>query len=175
MSYNNYRIFNNSVYIRENYVLYLVDETTKTIKQVRFVKTFNTFRKKIYSLNNKYNEPFFVMKNYNGYCEVFKDYEHLRLFMAHIWPKNGDRLLFKKMANNGEEFDFRTAFDHIPLTPEESFEPIRNDLRKYFEKPAKPVIYKDGEPCSHPGCFVHLSHPCEVCGRIVGFPIDTSR
>lgn len=24
------------------------------------------------------------------------------------------------------------------------------------------------EPCSHPGCFSHISHPCEVCGRIGG-------
>jgi len=27
---------------------------------------------------------------------------------------------------------------------------------------------KDGEPCSHPGCLMHISHPCEVCGRIAG-------
>ena len=26
--------------------------------------------------------------------------------------------------------------------------------------------FKDGQPCPHPGCFHHLSHPCEVCGRI---------
>ena len=25
---------------------------------------------------------------------------------------------------------------------------------------------KDGEPCSHPGCSSHISHPCEGCGRI---------
>jgi hypothetical protein len=23
-------------------------------------------------------------------------------------------------------------------------------------------------PCSHPGCFNHISHPCENCGRIQG-------
>lgn len=28
--------------------------------------------------------------------------------------------------------------------------------------------YKDGEPCGHPNCLRHLSHPCEVCGRIGG-------
>jgi hypothetical protein len=27
---------------------------------------------------------------------------------------------------------------------------------------------KDGQPCSHPGCLSHLSHPCEGCGRIGG-------
>jgi hypothetical protein len=27
-------------------------------------------------------------------------------------------------------------------------------------------ILKDGEPCDHPGCRGHISHPCEVCGRI---------
>lgn len=24
------------------------------------------------------------------------------------------------------------------------------------------------EPCSHPGCFHHISHPCEGCARIMG-------
>jgi hypothetical protein len=27
---------------------------------------------------------------------------------------------------------------------------------------------KDGEPCGHPGCLHHLTHPCEGCGRIAG-------
>jgi len=22
-----------------------------------------------------------------------------------------------------------------------------------------------GQPCSHPGCCAHITHPCEVCGR----------
>jgi hypothetical protein len=28
--------------------------------------------------------------------------------------------------------------------------------------------FKDGQPCSHPGCLNHISHPCEICGRING-------
>lgn len=27
---------------------------------------------------------------------------------------------------------------------------------------------KPGEPCDHPGCLAHVSHPCEGCGRIAG-------
>ena len=27
---------------------------------------------------------------------------------------------------------------------------------------------RDGEPCDHPGCLHHVSHPCEGCGRIGG-------
>ena len=27
-------------------------------------------------------------------------------------------------------------------------------------------MMKDGEPCSHPGCAHHITHPCEGCGRI---------
>lgn len=27
---------------------------------------------------------------------------------------------------------------------------------------------RDGEPCSHPGCLSHVSHPCEGCGRVGG-------
>jgi hypothetical protein len=26
---------------------------------------------------------------------------------------------------------------------------------------------RDGEPCGHPGCLQHISHPCEGCGRTV--------
>ena len=27
---------------------------------------------------------------------------------------------------------------------------------------------RDGEPCGHPGCLSHVSHPCEGCGRVGG-------
>lgn len=30
------------------------------------------------------------------------------------------------------------------------------------------TVYKDGEPCDHPGCSQHVTHPCEGCGRIMG-------
>lgn len=30
------------------------------------------------------------------------------------------------------------------------------------------VTYKPGEPCPHPGCLSHITHPCEGCGRIAG-------
>jgi hypothetical protein len=32
--------------------------------------------------------------------------------------------------------------------------------------------YRDGEPCNHPGCLSHVTHPCEGCGRIAGKAID---
>ena len=28
--------------------------------------------------------------------------------------------------------------------------------------------FKKGEPCDHPGCFNHISHPCEGCWSIAG-------
>jgi len=31
--------------------------------------------------------------------------------------------------------------------------------------------FKDGEPCNHPGCLNHVTHPCEGCGRIRGIYI----
>jgi len=30
----------------------------------------------------------------------------------------------------------------------------------------------DGDPCNHPGCLSHMSHPCEGCGRVAGKPIS---
>lgn len=32
-------------------------------------------------------------------------------------------------------------------------------------------IIKNGEPCEHPGCLNHRTHPCENCGRINGIPV----
>ncbi|MCA9872181.1 MAG: hypothetical protein KC441_00940 [Anaerolineales bacterium] len=29
----------------------------------------------------------------------------------------------------------------------------------------RPSTLRDGEPCGHPGCASHISHPCEGCGR----------
>ena len=30
-------------------------------------------------------------------------------------------------------------------------------------------VLRDGDPCSHPGCLRHVSHPCEECGSIGDF------
>jgi len=30
------------------------------------------------------------------------------------------------------------------------------------------MTLKPGEPCDHPGCLAHQTHPCEGCGRIGG-------
>lgn len=27
-------------------------------------------------------------------------------------------------------------------------------------------VFRDGQECWHAGCSRHVSHPCEVCGRI---------
>lgn len=34
---------------------------------------------------------------------------------------------------------------------------------------------KNGEPCDHPGCLNHTTHPCEGCGRIGGISVKTIR
>jgi len=28
--------------------------------------------------------------------------------------------------------------------------------------------YRNREPCEHPGCLNHITHPCDGCGRIAG-------
>lgn len=35
------------------------------------------------------------------------------------------------------------------------------------------MTYKDGEPCKHPGCLNHVTHPCEGCGRIAGIELES--
>jgi len=34
--------------------------------------------------------------------------------------------------------------------------------------PRKRRHLREGEPCAHPGCLHHRSHPCDGCGRIAG-------
>ncbi len=34
-------------------------------------------------------------------------------------------------------------------------------------RPSK-IDANDGEPCDHPGCLSHITHPCEGCRRIAG-------
>jgi hypothetical protein len=40
------------------------------------------------------------------------------------------------------------------------------DMEEKF--PDKRWQLRDGEPCTHPGCLKHLTHPCEGCGRVGG-------
>lgn len=44
----------------------------------------------------------------------------------------------------------------------EELETIKQEINLYF---ALPKYYLTNEPCSHPGCMSHKSHPCEDCGR----------
>lgn len=30
------------------------------------------------------------------------------------------------------------------------------------------LSFEDGQPCDHPGCLNHVTHPCEGCGRVAG-------
>ena len=33
------------------------------------------------------------------------------------------------------------------------------------------ILYQDRQPCDHPGCLNHITHPCEGCGRVAGHGI----
>ena len=46
-----------------------------------------------------------------------------------------------------------------PMTPE----------RKQEIKARCEAATKMSDPCKHPGCHSHLTHPCEGCGRQGGF------
>ena len=39
---------------------------------------------------------------------------------------------------------------------------------KAEERARRKANLRDGEPCGHPGCLSHVSHPCEGCGRVAG-------
>lgn len=47
-----------------------------------------------------------------------------------------------------------------------------HDEQEAFARCEKSPIVRerlgDGEPCDHPGCLSHVSHPCEGCNRVAG-------
>lgn len=46
--------------------------------------------------------------------------------------------------------------------------------RRALEISGDIIELADGEPCGHPGCLHHTTHPCEGCGRIGGRSADSS-
>ena len=40
-------------------------------------------------------------------------------------------------------------------------------MESYIDRYFK-VTYESGQPCKHPGCLKHVTHPCEGCGRYAG-------
>jgi len=63
-----------------------------------------------------------------------------------------------KMWHGDEVFDI-----YYNCSPEMKL--IREALSENEQADA-PDKLLPGVPCSHPGCAQHMSHPCEVCGRI---------
>lgn len=41
-------------------------------------------------------------------------------------------------------------------------------IADYSTKPEWVIPDLLGEPCDHPGCLSHVTHPCEGCGRVAG-------
>jgi hypothetical protein len=54
------------------------------------------------------------------------------------------------------------------IKPEHVEKVVVHVSRGWREAVAKGLGLRDGEPCSHPGCLSHVSHPCEGCGRVGG-------
>ena len=44
--------------------------------------------------------------------------------------------------------------------------------RKHMHHPKTHAVIYEGEPCGHPGCLNHITHPCEGCGRKGGVITD---
>lgn len=70
----------------------------------------------------------------------------------------------------------RTAWRHRIYTQEADPKEAKAKRREARQAKQRPVVdtavdrrcLKRGEPCGHPGCLSHVSHPCEGCGRIAG-------
>jgi hypothetical protein len=43
-----------------------------------------------------------------------------------------------------------------------------SDYEYFLRRGRELRAWKDGEPCPHPGCLSHVTHPCDGCGRVGG-------
>lgn len=58
------------------------------------------------------------------------------------------------------------TFVHDPIAPKDSeYWRIRESYIAYLRGVSS---LRPDEPCLHPGCLSHVTHPCEGCGRIAG-------
>ena len=58
--------------------------------------------------------------------------------------------------------------------PDFGFDAVTNlsdlGILDLFTTEKKLASLNPGEPCGHPGCLSHVTHPCESCGRVGGSP-----
>lgn len=63
----------------------------------------------------------------------------------------------------------------IGSTVEKAYDDLQENIPRHYARALKHIVwgeFQPGVPCDHPGCFSHLTHPCEKCGRIGGKVID---
>lgn len=88
-----------------------------------------------------------------------------------LWPW-GEQ--WRKIPRIGEGIDRpRCMVKAIALLMAELDRMLRNEWRGHpmarNQEPEATTTWrqlKDGEPCDHPGCSSHQTHPCERCGRV---------
>jgi len=69
---------------------------------------------------------------------------------------------------NNDLWSQSPRFAHLPGIPQKNtptivHTPIDFDYSQF--RPIDEAITPQKKPCSHPGCQLHVSHPCEVCGQ----------
>ncbi len=74
----------------------------------------------------------------------------------------------KQDPNERLEQLFSEADSIIENHPELVEEADQEQLDR-IEKLVEGVDLKPDQPCGHPGCLHHVTHPCEGCGRIAGY------
>ena len=72
----------------------------------------------------------------------------------------------KIIKEDGYEQPYETGFGYPDI--ETTIEDGKEWARAEYIPFEMPTLLKDEEPCSHPGCLSHVTHPCEVCGRTAG-------
>ena len=105
-------------------------------------------------------------------------------------PKEPEQVEWLELTNwmsreqSDSEIKYKQWLDWLTKIVCDCFQVTPEDMARYEEgkasfrlngQPVKysgdlppPRTYKDGEPCDHPGCLSHVSHPCEGCGRTAG-------
>ena len=150
------------------------------------------FYDELADLMEKYDAQFVLATNDTAALNCIIGNESTILMAA--TPNDGDsikhltadklrvRKNFYVFSDGMEAKQFNTVFPRLYSTEfvGEAIVTKRTEVSEIAEEWAKPtklqstslpgqmMEHKDGMPCEHKGCLNHVSHPCEVCGRIAG-------
>ena len=113
------------------------------------------------------------IKNFGPYQNTESLIDHIKKELKEIQAKPTDLEEWIDVIILAMDGAWRTGAKPLEIEKMLKYKQEKNRKRTWPDwetaEPGKAIEHlKDGQPCEHPGCLSHISHPCEGCGRIAG-------